>query len=217
MYCTFAEQIIFFTRMNLIKENIIQTASKLFHQSGVRNISIDEVCSELRISKKTFYLHFQQKEDLIDSILEYIKVQHFERFEKNLRNKNAIDSLIFIVKELKKNSDCEPHQLWFDVQKYYPKVFEKHELEKQETIKLGFELNLKQGIDEGYYRSDLDIELASFFHAVQMKTTFTMMQENQKKFSKKRMMDFYIDLIIHLIANEKGLKYLEENYYNEVK
>jgi hypothetical protein len=30
-------------------------------------------------------------------------------------------------------------------------------------------------------------------------------------------MDFYIDLIIHLIANEKGLKYLEENYYNEVK
>jgi TetR/AcrR family transcriptional regulator, cholesterol catabolism regulator len=203
--------------MNTLKQNITQTASKLFHRSGVRNISIDEVCSELRISKKTFYQHFQQKEDLIGAVIEENKQQHFEKFEKNLRNKNAIDSLIFIIKELKKNSDCEPHQLWFDIQKYYPKVFEKYEIMKLEAIRIGFEQNLIQGIEEGYYRKDLDIELASFFHSVQMKTTFEMMQENQKKFAKKRMMDFYIDLIIHLIANEKGFKYLEENYYNEDK
>jgi AcrR family transcriptional regulator len=203
--------------MNTLKQNITQTASKLFHRSGVRNISIDEVCSELRISKKTFYQHFQQKEDLIGAVIEENKQQHFEKFEKNLRNKNAIDSLIFIIKELKKNSDCEPHQLWFDIQKYYPKIFEKYEIMKLEGIRIGFEQNLIQGIEEGYYRKDLDIELASFFHSVQMKTTFEMMQENQKKFAKKRMMDFYIDLIIHLIANEQGLKYLEENYYNEDK
>ena len=203
--------------MSSLKENITQTASKLFHRSGVRNISIDEVCAELRISKKTFYQHFQQKEDLIGAVIEENKQQHFEKFEKNLRNKNAIDSLIFIIKELKKNSDCKPHQLWFDIQKYYPKVFEKYEIMKIEAIKIGFEHNLIQGIEEGYYRKDLDIELASFFHSVQMKTTFELMQENQEKYSKKRMMDFYIDLIIHLIANEQGLKYLEENYYNEEK
>jgi AcrR family transcriptional regulator len=203
--------------MNTLKQKITHTASKLFHQSGVRNISIDEVCSELRISKKTFYKHFQQKEDLIGAVIEENKQQHFEKFEKNLRNKNAIDSLIFIIKELKKNSDCEPHQLWFDIQKYYPKIFEKYEIMKIEAIQIGFEQNLIQGIEDGYYRQNLDIELTSFFHSVQMKTTFEMMQENQKKYSKKRMMDFYIDLIIHLIANEKGLKYMEEKYYNEEK
>jgi len=203
--------------MNTLKQKITHTASKLFHQSGVRNISIDEVCSELRISKKTFYKHFQQKEDLIGAVIEENKQQHFEKFEKNLRNKNAIDSLIFIIKELKKNSDCEPHQLWFDIQKYYPKIFEKYEIMKIEAIRIGFEQNLIQGIEDGYYRQNLDIELTSFFHSVQMKTTFEMMQENQKKYSKKRMMDFYIDLIIHLIANEKGLKYMEEKYYNEEK
>jgi AcrR family transcriptional regulator len=203
--------------MNNLKQNITQTASRLFHQSGVRNISIDEVCSALRISKKTFYQHFQQKEDLIGAVIEENKQQHFEKFEKNLKNKNAIDSLIFIIKELKKNSDCEPHQLWFDIQKYYPKIFEKYKIMKLEAVRIGFEQNLIQGIEEGYYRKDLDIELASFFHSVQMKTTFEMMQENQKKFAKKRMMDFYIDLIIHLIANEQGLKYLEDNYYNEDK
>lgn len=203
--------------MNTLKHKITQTASNLFHQSGVRNVSIDEVCSELHISKKTFYQHFQQKEDLIGAVIEETKQQHFEKFEKNLKNKNAIDSLIFIIKELKKNSDCEPHQLWFDIQKYYPKIYEKYEIMKNEAIRIGFEQNLIQGIEEGFYRNNLDIELTSFFHSVQMKATFEMMQQNQNKYSKKRMMDFYIDLLIHLIANEKGLKYLEENYYNEEK
>lgn len=200
-----------------LKDTITQTASKLFHRSGMRNTSIDEVCAELRISKKTFYQHFQQKEDLIGAVIEENRQQHYEKFVKSLRNKNAIDSLIFIIKELKKNSECEPHQLWFDIQKYYPKIFEKYELIKLEAIKTGFEKNLIQGIEEGYYRKNLDIELASFFHSVQMKTTFEMMQEHQKTYSKKRMMDFYIDLIIHLIANEEGLKYLEKNYYNDDK
>lgn len=203
--------------METNKENIIQTASRLFHKSGVRNVTIDEVCSELRISKKTLYLHFKNKEELIAAVIEDVKKQNFDKFERNLVNKNAIDSLIFIVKELKKHADCEPHQLWFDIQKYYPKVFDKHEKEHMETIRLGFTKNLVQGIAEGYYRADLDIEMATYYHAMHMRNTFELMQENERKFSKKRMMDFYIDLIVHLIANEKGMKYLEENYYNSEK
>lgn len=198
-------------------EIIVQTASKLFHQYGVRNISIDEVCSELRISKKTFYTHFAQKEDLVDAVISYNKNAHIEKFDKYIKNKNAIESLIYIIKELKKSSDCEPQQLWFDVQKYYPKVFDKYQKMKLETVRFGFEENLKQGIAEGFYRESLDVELVSLFHAMQMKTTIEMMQETQKKYSKKRLLDFYIDLLIHLIANEKGMEYVEKNYLNDVE
>ena len=203
--------------MQSIPSDIIQAASRLFHKSGVRSISIDEVCTELRISKKTFYQHFENKEKLVDAVIGETLGLHFEKFEKDLKHKNAIDSLIYMIKELKKNSDCEPHQLWFDVQKFYPKVFEKYEAIRLKVVCEGFEMNLRQGIAEGYYRNNLDIELTSYFHSVQMKTTFIMMQEQQRKFTKKRMMDFYIDFIIHLIANENGLRYLESNYYNELR
>lgn len=196
-------------------EIIVQTASKLFHQFGVRNISIDEVCSELRISKKTFYTHFTQKEELVDAVIGYNRSAHIEKFGKSIKNKNAIESLIYIIKELKKSSDCEPQQLWFDVQKYYPKVFEKYQKMKLEAVRLGFEENIKQGIAEGFYRENLDVELVSLFHAMQMKTTIEMMQETQKKYSRKRLLDFYIDLLIHLIANEKGMEYVERNYLND--
>lgn len=201
--------------MDQQKEIIVQTAIRMFHQLGIRNVSIDDICSELRISKKTFYTHFQQKEELVDAVLSFDKVKHMDRYERNLAGKNAIDALIYTVREIKKNSDCQPQALWHDVKKFYPKVYEKHETEKRCSIRSSFEDNLRQGIAEGYYRKDLDVELISLFHTVQMKTSFEMMEENSKKYSKRRLLEFFIDLMIHLIANEKGLEYMQKNYLNE--
>lgn len=193
------------------QELIINTAGRLFEQFGIRSVSIDNVCNELHISKKTFYTYFPQKEDLVDAVLINQKKSNNEKYEKIFKNKNAIDSLILIIKEIKKNAECESQTMIYDLEKYYPKVFEKHMAQNAEIIRLGFQMNLKQGIDEGYYRNDLDVELISLFHSTQIKNTFEMMQQANKKYSKKRLIDFFIDLMIHLIANEKGLKYMEEH------
>ena len=115
-----------------------------------------------------------------------------------------------MIKEVKKNVENESQTLCYDLQKYYPKVYEKYELIKHAEMKLGFEMNLHQGIAEGYYRSDLDIELISLFHSVQIKNSFELMQNSSKKYTKKRLVEFFLDLMVHMIANEKGLKYMEE-------
>jgi len=191
---------------------IIETANRLFNQFGTRSVSIDNVCSELRISKKTFYLHFTQKEDLVDAVLSFQEKKYYDKFEKLFKNKNAIDSLILIIKEIKKTLETESQTMCYDLEKYYPKVHEKHELQRAKNMKMGFEMNINQGIAEGLYREDLDIELISLFHSIQIKNTFEMMLQSSKRYSKKQLLDFFFDLMIHLIANEKGLKYMEENY-----
>jgi len=196
--------------MENLNENIVQTASKLFEQFGIRSVSVDNVCSELRISKKTFYNHFHQKEDLVDAVLLYQMQNKAERFEKIFIGKNAIDSLILMIKEIKKSVENESLTMCYDLQKYYPKVYEKYEAIKSAEMKLGFEMNLNQGIAEGYFRKDLDVELISLFHSIQIKNTFELMQQSSKKYTKKRLVDFFLDLMVHLIANEKGLKYMEE-------
>lgn len=193
-------------------KTIVHTASHLFEQFGIRSVSIDNVCAELHISKKTFYTYFPQKEDLVDAVLTYQRTLDYEKYEKLLKNKNAIESLSVIIREIKKNAEHQSQALCYDVEKYYPKTHEKFKLLKLEGIRTGFEMNLRQGIAEGYYRDDLDIELISYFHSVQFKTTFEQMIQDTKKYSKKRLIDFFIDLMIHLIANEKGLKYMEENF-----
>ncbi len=204
----------FFIRMNMEtqQELIVSTASRLFEQFGIRSVSIDNVCTELRISKKTFYSYFSQKEDLVEAVLIYQRSIQHEKFAKLFKNKNAIDSLILSIKEIKKSIGHESIAMCYDLEKYYPKVNEKYEQISRQEMRAGFQKFLLQGIEEGYFRQDLDVELIAFFHALQVKKTFDLMSQDPKKYSKKRLLDFFIDLMIHLIANEKGLKYVEENY-----
>lgn len=203
--------------MDNLKESIIETASKMFEQYGIRNTSVESVCSELRISKKTFYTYFSQKEDLVNAVLVYKTETNFESFGKMFKNKNAIDSLILIIGEIRKNGDKPSDLMCHDLEKYYPHISEKQEQITRENIRIGFEQNLRQGIEEGFYRVDLDIELISYFHSIQIKKTFEIMRQESRKYSKKRLIEFFIDLMIHLIANEKGLKYMEDYNPKEQK
>jgi AcrR family transcriptional regulator len=199
--------------MDNLRTQIIHEASLMFQQFGIRSVSIDNICKTLSISKKTFYVHFGQKDLLVDAVLDYQELAIQEKFAKLLKDKNAIESLIIIIKEIRKNVDSEYQSMCFDLQKYHPKIYQKHEQRKLESMKIGFEMNLKQGIDEGFYRKDLDLELTSLFHSIQLKKSFEIMELSPKKYTKKRLVDFFIDLIVHLIANENGLKYMDENYY----
>ena len=60
----------------------------------------------------------------------------------------------------------------------------------------------------------MDVELVALFHSRQIKHSFIEMQLHSPKISKKRLLEFFIDLIVRVITNEKGLKYIEENYKN---
>lgn len=198
------------------QEIIISTASRLFEQFGIRSVSIDNVCKELRISKKTFYTYFSQKEDLVEAVFSFQRAQNLEKFSKLFKNKNAIDSLILIIREIRKSAEQESPSMFYDLEKYYPKICEKVKLNNRDQIRAGFEANLRQGMQEGYYREDLDVELLSYFHSIQLKHSFEIISQDLKKYSKKRLIDFSVDMMIHLIANEKGLKYMEE-HYNKVE
>ena len=200
-----------------MRENIIQLAISQFHQLGIRNVSVDDICSSLRISKKTFYQHFNKKEDLIEEIIRAVHKEFTDRCIRQEKDKNSIETMIANIREIKRAIEREPFLFWYDLKKFYPSLYTKYYDIQTETVRTTFEHNIRRGIEEGFYRSDIDIELLSYFHTVQMRYTFESMMDNQKTFSLKRVVDFFIDLMVHLIANEKGLKYLEENYFDKIK
>lgn len=200
--------------MDNLRERIVETACGMFHRLGIRNVSIDDVCNELRISKKTFYVHFPKKEDLICGVLDSIKQKHFEYIEKVTQHLNAIDILIFNIKEMKKSIDASPFLMWYDIKKYYPKLFKEKEEEKMEYTKKFIDFILQKGISEGLFRENLDLELLSVFHSIQMRNTIEDMHHLSQKYSSKRVMNFFIDMTLHLIVNDNGAKYLKDNYFS---
>lgn len=194
------------------KDIITQTACKKFMQFGIRSVSIEDICAELHISKKKLYQYFPQKEELVDEVIVYFKSKQLEKFEKLHENKNAIDALILTVNEIRKGLESEPHVFMYDLEKYYPAIFEKYKNKQVCNIRDSFEKNLRQGIAEGYYREDMDVELVTLFHSLQMRQTFKEIQIHAPKITKKRLVEFFIDLIIRVITNENGLKYIEKKH-----
>ena len=45
--------------MHDIRENILQVAIERMQQVGIRSVSVDDICHELGMSKKTFYVYFE--------------------------------------------------------------------------------------------------------------------------------------------------------------
>lgn len=52
------------------KEEITKKGIELFKKEGFENVSIPEICRELKISKGTFYYHFQSKNEIIYEYIE---------------------------------------------------------------------------------------------------------------------------------------------------
>jgi AcrR family transcriptional regulator len=195
--------------MEKITKSIIELAASKFSQLGIRNVSIDDICNELHISKKTFYKYFSQKEDLIVAVLVNFGEQNSKKFIKIYENNNSIDALVQIIMELKKTDDNKPQVFLHDLKKYYPEIYSNFREKQMLVIRENFESNLKKGIDEGYYRENMDVEMVSYFHSMQLRSLFEQMQDGSAKISKKRMMNFFIDLITRLITNEKGYEYVQ--------
>lgn len=196
--------------MDELSKDIVFIAFEKFNLLGIRSVTVDDICKELRISKKTFYTAFNHKTDLVEAVLEYHEKLHFHCFAQNSKEQNAIETLIQIVINIKKNVEKEPFRFFYDLERYYPDIYESHRNKQHLVMRQEFEKNLERGIEEGYYRKDLDVKMISLFHSLQKNTLLQMMDTDDMKITRKQLVDFYIDVIVRLITNEKGLKYIQE-------
>ena len=49
------------------QKRILETAGYLFSRAGIKSISIEDICTTLGMSKKTFYCHYRGKEELVQA------------------------------------------------------------------------------------------------------------------------------------------------------
>jgi AcrR family transcriptional regulator len=68
------------------KEQLFQTAARLFYQHGYRAIGVDTIAAESGIGKMTLYRHFPSKDDLIVAYLNDSDRVFWESFEQSIKD-----------------------------------------------------------------------------------------------------------------------------------
>ena len=142
------------------KRKIIKGAESLFMRYGVRTISMDDIARHLTVSKKTLYQHFEDKEDLVKVVCEaHIDniMQECERLR--VSSINAIDE-ISKLQEMMRNKLAEMNPAFFmDLQKFHPSAWEVWIQHRQNFMQKSIVRNLKQGIEEGYFRPEIHLDV----------------------------------------------------------
>jgi AcrR family transcriptional regulator len=95
------------------RQRLIDAAGRRFYRDGFRNVGIDQILSDVGISKTAFYKHFDCKEDLMLAALENQNRVMLETFRRMARERGGpsplgqLRALLDVVEHLIESDDFQ--------------------------------------------------------------------------------------------------------------
>ena len=201
-----------------MKEDIVKRALNDFMQYGFKTFTMDDLANKMGMSKKTLYEHFPSKQDLVDACLDYAlemsctNVTTFIEGEGSVienvcRNQKKVQEVFNI------NSD---RPIW-ELQKYYPKTYERMESEFAKTDALFIDKLLEKGWQEGLFRKDINVNFYKVFYTSVQRLRSITHTFPEREFLFWETIYTILEYFFRILVNEKGLKELERVLEQERK
>jgi TetR/AcrR family transcriptional regulator, cholesterol catabolism regulator len=192
-----------------IKERILIKSQELYFTRGIRSVTMDDIATELGISKKTIYHHFADKGTLVEeSTIYFLQKEKCQEEKIFQQSKNPIDEIILNTQMMREMLGNINPSIFHDLQKFYPKVWG-HYLEHKEKFKDDVYRNLMQGIKDGYYREDIQPAVMAKLRIESVDMAFNQEIFPSKEFNILDVQLAFIDHFIRGLVTEKGLKAYE--------
>ena len=200
----------------IMRKQIIEKSAELFLILGFKSVTMDDIANEMGISKKTIYVHFENKTKLIEATAS----EMFELISCGIQSicqlqKDPIEEIFEIKKLVMAYLKDEKSSHQYQLQKYYPKVFNSLKSKQYSMMEACVSDNLRRGIALGIYRDTIEIELIS-------KIYFTCMMALKDKelfplnnFSMQTLMNHYLEYHLRGICTPKGIETLTKIIHNQ--
>ncbi len=194
-------------------ENIIlKKASELFLKYGFKNVTMDEIANDLAISKKTIYVYYENKSDLVEAVVQYlfseialiideIKSLYLNPIEESFKTYSTVSILL----------KDEKISIEFQLKKYFPDVYERINCSKSEILHKTVTNNIIRGINEGYYRPAIDVDFTSKYFLTTVSSFKNYDYFDADEIDLIPDMKQILELYFRSIVTEKGLAILEQN------
>ena len=187
-------------KLTEIREKILIGTIQVFNKKGLK-LTMDDVADELKISKKTIYKEFTSKEEMFETMADYvfdnIKVREEEILSSpGYTTAEKIRILLSAMPEGYRNINF---QELYPLSDKYPKVYKK----LQRRLETGWEPTfrlLEQGKEEGLIRPDADFKI---FKIMMEATLERFFQQDVMKGSGKKYND-YLNEVVDILLN--GIK-----------
>lgn len=170
---------------------------------------MDEIASQLGMSKKTLYQYVENKTELVEKVLDFYFQHSSACIDEINGSMNAIDVLIHVSEAVSEEISSSNPVMLFDLQKYYPEQHRAFVSRKKEHVYEKIRENMLQGIHEGIYRAEIDVELIAKLYVEKLLGVHDPEFLSSMKFSQQEIFKVMFENHIRGIANAKGLAYFE--------
>lgn len=189
------------------RERIKQKADELFRKYGFRSITMDQIASQLGISKKTIYQFFDDKDKLVHELIENdVKCMQTECSAHAKNASNAIEEIFMAMEfngEMFRNMNP---MLVYELEKFHPSAFTKFREHKEQFLLKLIMSNIRRGIKEELYREELHPEIIARLH---LETAFLAFNPDVFPLRQYNLWEVQQQMMDHYLfglATEKGYK-----------
>ena len=193
---------------NELKERILEYSEKEFYANGVRQVKMDNIANYLSISKRTLYEIYPTKEDLLLECVKKHDKTHESRIEQYIEesNPNAIEIIIFSYK-IKLEHFLQLNPLFLEELCKYKRVINYFDARDKERD-TNFEWLFNRGVEEGFFRKDLNPRIISNMFTVSLKEAID--NELYKEFGMEYLFRDIVFTLIRGICTIKGIEAIDQ-------
>ena len=138
-----------------LKEKILRVATALFHRYGIRQVKMDDIANDLKISKRTLYEIYSNKEKLLLEVMRNDKLVESRRMEGFDRPGSNVINIVIEVCKYRIEEFSQINPLFFEDIHKYPELLA-HVRKLHEQRECDVRAFMQRGIDEGLFLPDIN-------------------------------------------------------------
>ncbi|MDO4159165.1 MAG: TetR/AcrR family transcriptional regulator [Prevotellaceae bacterium] len=196
-----------------LRLKILSTALSLFKQKGIKAVKMDDIATEMSISKRTLYEIYSNKEDLLYECVKYDAEETRKTNEAYAEiAKNEMDLMAFSLRLKLKDLESINPLFFTEVHKYSRIVeFLKEDKLRQHEKSRKF---MKKGIENGFLRNDINYDILDKLGDAAMNCV--MQEKLYIDFSLFDIFRTFTFIFLRGCCTEKGLRYIEKSFRDSI-
>ena len=190
-----------------LRERIIEKAMQDFSRHGIRAVKMDMLAKELGISKRTMYEIFEDKETLLFEGIKVYGERKREYMHSYAEEGHDVIDIIMEAYHMKvEEVRAVNPDFYLDLMKY-PRLAQ-YMKEAQQKSREGFLAFMKRGVDDGYFRPDVNYELVP--HIFDALGQYILTNSLVQQYSVEELFSNCFLIALRGFCTDKGLRTIDK-------
>jgi AcrR family transcriptional regulator len=188
-----------------LREKILEGARELFMQYAIKSVTMDDIARHLSVSKKTLYVEFKDKEELVLEVTKREMEKHLATFDEIEQSAgSALEELYRSSLEMRRTLQAMSPNLLFDLQKYHPAVWKVFRSYKENNFRANLERILIRGVKEQVFRPEIHPRILSILRMKEAELCFDHQVYPTSDFDYRDVQVVVLDHFIHGLLTDHG-------------